>query len=209
MTLTMDAPRTHHASRSSFPEQAAKNIGNRLRQLRRAERITLAELAQNSGVDIATISRVETGKMTGTLESHIRLTMALGVKLTDLYAGVEEARVKDAVTFQPPSKRTEVYVHEAGKSSITLLTSDVLKKKLMPVLITIEPGGSTHKEEAKVGTEQFLYVFEGAIEALVGERTYSLKRGGTLYFDASIPHRLHNPSERPAKCLSVITPPVL
>ena len=190
-------------------DQAAKSLGVRLRRLRKSQKVTLVELAKASGVDAATISRIETGQMTGTLESHMRIATALGVKLTELYAGIEEARVKDAVTVQPSAQRTEVYVHQAGKSSITMLTTDILRKKLMPVLVTIEPGGSTHREETKVGTEQFLYLLEGEIEAKIGDAAHHLKRGSTLYFDASIPHQLRNVGRTTAKCLSVVTPPVL
>ena len=191
------------------PDETAKNVGARLRLLRRSQKVTLVELAESSGVDAATISRIETGQMSGTLESHIRLAGALGFKLTELYAGIEEARAKDAATMQPPSQHKEVYVHQTGKSSIAMLTTDILNKKLMPVLITVEPGGSTHKEEARVGTERFLYVLEGTLEAKVGEATHLLKRGSSLYFDASVPHSLKNPSRSVAKCLSVLTPPAL
>jgi quercetin dioxygenase-like cupin family protein/DNA-binding XRE family transcriptional regulator len=205
-TATASKPRsTPHAP----VEQTAKNVGARLRALRKTQKVTLVELAASSGVDVATISRIETGQMTGTLESHVKLATALGVKLTDLYSGIEEARVKDAVTLQPPSQRRDVYVHEAGKSSITMLTTEILKKKLMPVLISIEPGGSTHQEEARVGTEKFLYVLDGTLEARIGEATHTLKRGSSLYFDASIPHQLKNTSGRAATCLAVVTPPVL
>jgi len=186
----------------------AKGIGQRLREIRKENNVTLVELAQSSGVDSATISRIETGKMTGTLESHVRLAAVLGVKLSGLYEGVEETHFSGA-TIQEPASRSDVYVHQAGKSSITMLTADVLKKKLMPVLITIEPGGSTHQEEAKVGTEKFLYVLDGEIEAKIGEQVYHLKQESTLYFEASTSHSLSNPGDRPAKCLSVVTPPVL
>ena len=187
----------------------AKTIGGQLRAIRKEQRVTLVELAKASGVDAATISRIETGRMTGTLECHMKLARALGAKLTHLYAELEEAQARGAVAVQGPSSRTEVYVHQAGKSSMAMLTSEVLKKKLMPVLITIEPGGSTHKEEAKVGTEKFVYVLEGALEAKIGEDVHQLKRGGTLYFDASLPHALRNPGSKVVRCLAVTTPPAL
>ena len=187
----------------------AKTVGERLRALRKSQGVTLVELAKASGVDAATISRIETGRMTGTLECHTKLTRGLGVKLTELYAGIEEVQARGAVSVQAPGARTEVYVHRAGKSSLAMLTTDVLKKKLMPVLIAIEPGGSTHKEEAKVGTEKFIYVLEGELEARVGEEQHQLKRGSTLYFDASLPHSLRNPGAKTARCLAVTTPPAL
>ena len=190
-------------------EQTAKTVGARLRAVRKAQKVRLLELAAATGVDAGTISRIETGKMTGTLESHIALAAALGLKLTELYAGIEEARLKDAAIVQPPSARAEVYVHQAGKTSMAMLTTDILKKKLMPVLITIEPGGATNKEEAKLGTEKFLYVLDGALEARVGEATHHLSRGSSLYLDASVPHLLRNPGARRALCLAVTTPPAL
>ncbi len=190
-------------------DQAARSLGARLQAIRKAQRVTLVELAKGAGVDAATISRIENGQMTGTLECHLRLATALGVKITELYAGIEAARTKDAVTMQESSQHAEVYVHDAGKSSMSMLTTDVLKKQMMPVLITIEPGGQTHQEEAKVGTEKFLYVLDGALEAKVGSTTHLLKKGSSLYFDASIAHALKNTGTRTATCLSVVTPPVL
>ena len=208
MTTAMKSPKTR-SRRAPVVEQATRSIGARLRALRRTQGLTLQQLSRAAGVDIATISRIETGTMTGTLESHMKLATALGAKLTDVYSGIEEARTKDAVTVQPAAGRGEVYVHDAGKSSLTMLTADILKKKLMPVLMTIEPGGNTQKEEARVGTEQFVYVLEGAVEAQIGESRHELKRGSSLYFDASIPHHFRNPGRSTAKCLSVMTPPAL
>ena len=201
--------RERRVRRNPAAQEAAKHIGARLRMLRKDQKVTLVELAKTSGVDAATISRIETGKMSGTLESHIRLATALGLKVTDLYSGIEEARTKDAVTLQSRSEQKDVYVHQAGKSSIAMLTTDVMRKKLMPVLVTIEPRGATQREEAKVGTEKFLYVLDGAVEARVGEETHALKRGSSLYLDASIPHTLKNVGKTVARCLSVVTPPVL
>jgi quercetin dioxygenase-like cupin family protein/DNA-binding XRE family transcriptional regulator len=208
MTQVARAPRAR--KRAGVPtDEAVRSIGERLRLLRQAQKRTLTELADLSGVDTATISRIETGRMSGTLESHIRLASALGLKLTDLYAGIEEVRARRGATVQLPAQQKDVYVHEAGKSSIALLTSDIMQKKLMPVLVTIEPGGRTQREEARVGTEKFLYVLDGAVEARVGEDTHQLKRGSSLYLDAAIPHSFRNAGRSAARMIAVVTPPAL
>ncbi len=190
-------------------DKPTQSIGARLRMLRKSQKITLVELSEATGVDIATISRIETGRMTGTLECHIKLATCLGAKITDVYAGIEEDRTKDAVTVQSIAARSDVYVHDTGRSSMTLLTSDILSKKIMPVMITIEARGRTNAEEAKVGTEKFLYVLEGQVEVVLGDRTYQLKKSSTLYCDASVAHYLHNTGDKQAKVLSVVTPPIL
>lgn len=185
------------------------HIGPRLRTLRQAQRLTLAQLARTSGVALATISRIETGKMTGTLESHLQLARALGLTLPELYAGVEEQGERRRVAVQTKASRTEVYAHAAGKATLRMLTQDVLRKKMMPVLVEIAPGGRTQPEQAPRGTEKFLYVMDGAVEVTVGEERLPLKREETLYLDASARHTLRNPSPRPARLLSITTPPVL
>lgn len=206
-------PLTARAPRRSKPRainlDLAKTIGDRLRNLRKTQKVTLLELAKSSGVDAATISRIETGQMTGTLESHMKLARGLGVKLTDLFQGIEQAQSGKTVSLQGRGSRSEVYLYEAGKSSMSMLTTNVLQKKLMPILISIEPGGSTHKEENRVGTEKFLYVLEGELEAKVGQEIHRLKRGSSLYFDASLPHQLRNAGPKTVRCLAVVTPPVL
>ena len=206
--MTTATKRTRAAQQARAVSHLPTTIGERLRASRKSQRITLVELAKSSGVDAATISRVERGTMTGTLESHMKLARALGMKFAELYAGIEDARAARGVSLQAGA-RNEVYVHQAGKSSLAMLTSDVLKKKLMPVLISIEPGGSTNKEEARVGTEKFLYVLEGELEATVGPDAHTLKKGSSLYFEASLSHHLRNLGSKPARCLAVTTPPAL
>ena len=53
-------------------------IGQRIKQLREAQKMTLTELSEKSGVQLATLSRMENMKMTGTLESHIAIAQTLG-----------------------------------------------------------------------------------------------------------------------------------
>ena len=43
-------------------------IGKIIHKLRKDRKMTLVELAQKSGVALATLSRMENGRMTGTLE---------------------------------------------------------------------------------------------------------------------------------------------
>ncbi len=61
-------------------------IGNKIKTLRWSKMITLKQLAELSGVQIATLSRIEHNKMTGTVTSHARIANALGVRLVDLYS---------------------------------------------------------------------------------------------------------------------------
>ncbi|MFZ5800786.1 MAG: helix-turn-helix domain-containing protein [Candidatus Omnitrophota bacterium] len=175
-------------------------IGDKLKALREARKISLTELSKLSGVALATLSRIEHKKMTGTLESHLRITRALGITLPELYSEVEPE------TKKPAAKN--IFVH-SEKSASEILTGQIASKKMMPILIKLEPEGRTAVEQATENTEQFSYVLEGEVNLTINSINYSLKNGESLYFDASLPHQFINPGKARARVLSVITPPTL
>jgi len=181
-------------------------IGKRIRQLRKERDMTLDELSEKSGVALATLSRMENDKMTGTLESHNSICKALNTSLAELYKEIEqELKTVDSV---PKKDRTEHFVH-ARKARYELLVSKTLDKKIMPLMMKVGAGGATHKEQNKTGVEKFIYLITGSLEANVGNAIYSLKRGDSLYFDASLPHTFRNKGKAEAEAVCVISPPAL
>lgn len=179
------------------------NIGPVIRNLRKNQGLTLAELSEKSTVALATLSRIETGKMTGTLESHIQIARALGLTLPQFYSEVDKFKISQKEPEQ--EYRANMFVHNKGASS-TILTKDIFNKKMLPVLIELKSGAKTHKEELKIGSEKFLYVLNGRIEVVIGENKEIVEKGTTLYFDASLPHYIKNIGKAEASCICVVTP---
>lgn len=182
------------------------HVGEIIKRLRKERKMTLLELSKGSGVAVATLSRVENGRMTGTLDSHMAICKALEISLPDLYKDLS-ASLK-IVEVQTKNTRTEVFVHDK-KSTSEMLASNVLNKKMMPMMVKIVKGGATHKEETKVGVEKFVYILEGKLDAFVGEKRYEMTKGDTLYFESSLPHYFKNTGTGEAHLISVISPPVL
>ena len=181
-------------------------IGKRMRELRKEKDMTLEELSQKSGVALATLSRMENNKMPGTLKAHTSICKALNVSIAELYRELEdETKTIETVS---KTKRTEHFVH-ARKAKYELLVTKTLNKKIMPLMIKISGGGETQKEQNKPGVEKFIYMIAGSIETTVGEQTYTLKRGDSLYFDASLPHSLKNKTKAEAEAICIISPPAL
>lgn len=180
-------------------------LGKRLKALRKGRKITLKELAEKSGVQIATLSRMENDIMTGTLQSHIDICKALGVSLSDFYCEVEDEH--KTVSFFGQKEKCESFVHPK-KSTVEMLTVKVMDKKMMPLLIRIQKGGKTHKERNTPGAEKFIYVVEGRILAKIGKEAYNLSERDSIYFDASLPHVFCNDGKTEARALCVLTPPL-
>ncbi len=180
-----------------------KNLGGRIRKLRKEKSVTLVELSKRTGVAQATLSRIETGTMMGTVESHEKVAEALGVGLAELYSGVDRRYeqlshlTKDAerkVTRQTPHLKIE------------LLTQESSKKKITPLMITLHGGSETQREHNERGVEKFLYLLEGEVKVKVDKEEYPLLPGETLYFDASLPHQILNEKSKIARLLVAISP---
>ncbi|MBI3602338.1 MAG: helix-turn-helix transcriptional regulator [Candidatus Omnitrophica bacterium] len=181
-------------------------IGDKLHEIRKAKKITLTELSKKSGVQLATLSRIENKKMTGTLESHMAIAKALSIDVVELYSSV--IREQKQVEISQAAAGSEVFTH-SEKSSFEILTKNLLSKRMLPTLIRIEEGGVTQQEEEAPGCEKFLFVLEGAVEATIDTKSFRLTKNNTLYFDASLPHLFKNAGRSIARLLCVATPVTL
>jgi transcriptional regulator with XRE-family HTH domain len=180
-----------------------KGLGTRIKTLRQARKLTLVAVARKTGIDQATLSRIENGKMTGTLDSHMKIAEVFGMSLPELYQEVLE---KITETREKETRRkVETFSHSSGAVA-ELLTTGILRKKMMPILLRIRKGGRTEREEYPPMTERFVYVIKGALDIHVGDGSRTLAAGESLYFDASQPHHFTNASKTEAVCLSVMTP---
>ena len=180
-----------------------KGLGERIRSLRKSKHLTIVEVAKSTDIDQATLSRIENGKMTGTLDSHRRIADVLGIRLPELYQNVlddlNENKEKKA------RQKIETFSHSSGTVA-ELLTTGILQKKMMPVLLKLKPKGHTETEEYPTLTERFLYVIKGTVELRLNKDTKTLKHYESLYFNAALPHQIWNRHKSESWVISVITP---
>lgn len=183
------------------------DLGKRIRTLRKERRLSLEKLSAKSGVALATLSRLENGKGAGTFRTHQRIAEALDIPLTEVYKGLQETE-QEAVLLGPESEEAETFTYDE-KASALLLTQQVSTKQMLPQLIILRPGGETAVEQYRRGTERWLFGLEGTVQVTVGGKSYRILPGGTLYFKASLPHRLANSDSSAAKIISVTSPVAL
>lgn len=182
------------------------NLGSKIREFRKAKDITLVELAKITGVAQATLSRIETGVMTGTIDSHRQIAKALGLSVAELYSGLDERLEK--IAHQPSNKRSLISVR-SSKVRCEVLTQEAVKKKITPLLITLESRGETEVERFEGGVEKFYFVLDGEVTARIDKKEFPLKEGETLYFDGSLPHQLVNRLSKKAQVFCAVSPPAL
>lgn len=180
-----------------------KHLGEKIRQLRKERGLTLVEISKRTGVAQATLSRIETGTMTGTVESHEKIAEAIGVGLAEIYAGVDSRFDKTAVLKKEAVHKTS-YI---GKNiSVELLTTESSQKKITPLLITLQGKCQTPVEQTERGVEKFLYALEGQATVKLDKDDFDLQAGDSLYFDGSIPHQILNQDSKTCSIFAAISP---
>jgi CheY-like chemotaxis protein/DNA-binding XRE family transcriptional regulator len=71
-------------------EQALReSLGNAIRERRKALGLTLAQMAQRTGVSLGYLSQIELGKNSASIETLYRISLGLGVKMADLFQTVQ------------------------------------------------------------------------------------------------------------------------
>ena len=180
-----------------------KGLGEQIRTLRKTRRLTLVDVSKRTGIDQSVLSRIENEDMTGTVASHMKIAEALGVSLPDLYKNtinklnqLKETNLK---------RKVERFSHSGGAVA-EILTTGILQKKMMPVVLKIKPKGRTENEEFPSFTERFIYVVKGSVDVDIDGALSRVRTHESLYFDASSPHCFKNAGKTDAWCLSVITP---
>ena len=64
-----------------------------------------------------------------------------------------------------------------------------------------QPGGTSGEAHAHVDQEQAFYILEGKMEVWVGERSYIVGPGDSVFLPRNVPHRHRNAGESPLKFL--------
>ena len=179
-------------------------IGKRLRTLRKERHLSLEKLSGKSGVALATLSRIENGKGSGTFKTHQRIAEAFGLSLPELYRNLRP-QDHDATLVDPRADEVETFTYDE-KASAVLLAKQLSGKQMLPQLILLQPAGKTTLEQYPAGTERWIYCLEGEVSIAVGPASYRLSPKGALYFKASLPHRFENPGPAAAQLISVTSP---
>lgn len=177
-------------------------IGAKIKLLRKERKLTLAEVSEKTGIAQSTLSRIEKGIRTGSVQTHLKICQALSVRISELYAGLEKPP-EEVAPVDTESTDVEGYSYNEKAFAISLVR-ELFKKKMKPELLIIAPSSTATEPGDPPGTEKFLFCYEGFIEVGIDNKArHELKKGGTLYFSSSPPHYFKNIGKATAKCLAV------
>jgi transcriptional regulator with XRE-family HTH domain len=178
-------------------------LGARLRQLRRSRGVSLADVAEGTGISPSFLSMVEKGKSDITISRLMRLVHWFGVSVTDL---VQEPNHSPVQIVRADSRRSLRLADEG--IAIQMLTPDG-HHAMMPVINVYDEGGGMADTTRHDG-EEFVHVLEGRVELTVGNGDpVVLETGDSAYYRSDVPHSFRNAGAGVARFFGITTPPNL
>jgi quercetin dioxygenase-like cupin family protein len=172
-------------------------VGGKIKKARLKKKITLNQVANDTGCRIDYLKEIESGKVIPPVGTLLQISRALEID-SGLLLKEQEDTTKSRVKAY--AKRTADYAY-------TTLTPGAEKKHLKAFRVAVD----AMKDHKGVGYqhegEEFVYVLKGHIEVTVGEHVNDLKEGDSLHFNSGIRHKIKNVGKKKAELLVVVFAP--
>ena len=180
-------------------------IGREVRAFRQQLDMTVMELAKAAGLSTGMLSKIENGGISPSLSTLQALSRALHVPVTAFFRRFEEER---AATFVRAGEGLKIERRgtRAGHQYELLGHSGGKRVLVEPYLITLTEESDVFPLFQHSGLE-FIYMLEGEMGYRHSDKTYVLRPGDSLYFDADAPHGPEELRKLPIRFISVIAYP--
>ena len=202
--------RVRNASRASRREDAGKpmgrkprqrdegreitsGVGQRVRNERKRQALTLEALAERSKVSRAMISKVERSEKSPTLTVLVRISKGLNVTLSSLlgaepdHAEISITRAGERTLFRDPEsgfERELLSLDDSG-SGLEILLHRIPARQSTGVLPVYA-----------VPTDKYIVVQEGQLVVHLDDQDYRLSKGDTMHFSVRSPYSFSNLSRK-------------
>ena len=175
------------------------DIGNKIKQLRTRQGLTLEELASRSELTKGFLSQLERDLTSPSIDSLSDILEALGTNLSEFF----QEDKNDQFVF----RSEDFFVDEREHCTVHWLVPNTQKNQMEPILLELPAGGESFEVEPHNG-EEFGYVLDGSvILECDGERSV-VRRGETFYLHGKTFHYLKNERKTTTRILWVCTPPL-
>ena len=171
-------------------EYPARRLGETLRRVRRARRLTLAQLAERSGVSRSMLSEIERGSVNPTVGVLWNLTFALGIEIGELLTNASVAEGGASVIEHIKSYSTPTMRSADGSCTLRILSP---ARTLLPIewyQMDFQAAGTFDAPAYRPGTYLYLTAHSGVLTASIGGRNVTVDPGDTLRFPGDQPIRL-------------------
>jgi transcriptional regulator with XRE-family HTH domain len=183
---------TAHGSDSVLPELTTRSmLGNRLKALRTAKGLTLAEVAKVTGLSRTFVGMVEQGKSEIAVARLLRIADFYGVTINDLIG----TGTDPAIEFVPLQLARRVPTGEDGVSLWLLASHSSTISQ--PFIVDLAP--KTQLDGLAHSGDEWVVCALGSVRVRVAEAENQIASGDSLFYPGRLTHGYFNATDQPAR----------
>lgn len=182
------------------------NIGSKIKKLRKLRKLTLQDVARETGFSPALISQIENNNVSPPIATLSKIARFFDIKMGHFFETEEEER-KFEVVKKGERRVVSRVISKAGTGhgyTYEALSFRKRNKKMEPFLVTV---GERPDEETLYNHEgeEFILILKGRAEVILEDERIALEEGDAVYFDSSLRHRLLSYEGEEVQVLAVVT----
>lgn len=185
-------------------EQAVA-IGEKIKVLRSKQEMSIEELANKSGLSVATLTGIEDQSISPPLGQIISLANAFEVAVGEILGDSGDSSF--CIVRSNAGRPVARFDSGGGTSAGYSYQSLGYKKQnrhMEPFMVTLTPSETFRPEPNQHVGEEILFVLEGQVEVSLSGHTDILNPGDSIYYDSDLPHVVSCHGDKPATLFAVI-----
>jgi transcriptional regulator with XRE-family HTH domain len=175
-----------------------RNVGRKIRYLRKGHQLTIKQLAAGSGLSSNAISLVERGEVAPTVATLCRIAAALGVSASSLLQGI----CPNEVVL---TRARDYHAGQLANRALSALACGTAPPQPSPPPALYDLAEDSQHVIADYSRE-FVLCLSGQIEYEADGTCYQLEPGDSLSFNGNILHCSRNPGSDMAVAVIILHP---
>lgn len=183
-------------------EHILLQIAKKIKQVRKLENLTVQEVANRAQVSKGLISKIENGRTIPSLPVLLSIIGGLETNAEDFFSGFNSMENQNVVTVLKKKEYQAFEKEEAkGFHYKHIMSRELEGLTIDCVLLNLKP--NAEREQVITEAFEYKYVLSGAATYLIGEESYELEEGDSIFFDGRIPHVPKNLSSKDCTMLII------
>ncbi len=181
--------------------EVCRAVGTRARQLRLDLGLTMAKFAEQAGLSLGMLSKIEHGQTAPSLSTLVRLASAAGVPVTALFRGLDE---EHDIVIVRKDEGHEI-LHQGSSPNRIYQDLGSLRgpnRVIEPMITTLNSIDEEFPLYQHSGVE-FIHILSGSLEYTYGGGNYVLNEGDTMQLHGEVAHGPVSVPDGPVRFISI------
>lgn len=183
-------------------EGKTRSMGKRLKEVRKANRLTLNLASEMSGVSISTLSKIENDQVSPSFDIIKKICDGMNISIEEF---VRPGRVEGISGRKTTTKLGESVQFTSGQYDYNAHATEISHKGMVPFEMRVRARSVKEFDHWSRHTgEEFVYVLHGEIEVHTEiYAPFKLREGESAYFDSAMAHVYISIGKEDALILSI------